>query len=130
MTQRGFTLIELVAVIMIIAIASVPLFGQFTQATASLLDDEKVQTAVQLVQERAEEILALRRRQGFAAVPNGTITETSLTGNYGNYSRTLVVSQLKGGPGCFPSAVCKEVVITVSRDATPRAQATFMLVDY
>lgn len=129
MTQRGFTLIELVMVMLIIAIASVPLFGQFTQATASLLDDEKIQTATQLVQERAESILALRRSQGFAAVANGTTNDT-LTGNYAAYSRTVVVTQSTGGTGCFASADCKEVVITVSRDATPRARITFLLVDY
>ena len=38
--QRGFTLIELVLVIVLISVASVPLFGLFTQATASLLENE------------------------------------------------------------------------------------------
>ncbi len=129
MRQDGFTLIELVMVILVIAIASVPLFGQFSQATASLLDDEKIQTATQLAQERAEEILALRRRQGFAAIATGTINDT-LTGNYAVYSRSVQVGAPPGGSGCFASATCKEVVITVSRDATTRARVSFILVDY
>jgi prepilin-type N-terminal cleavage/methylation domain-containing protein len=60
-SQTGFTLIEMVLVIIIISIASVPLFGMFSQAASSLLINEKTQTAVQLAQERAEFLLAIRQ---------------------------------------------------------------------
>ncbi len=129
MRERGFTLIELVMVILVIAIASVPLFGQFSQSLAGLVEDEQYQTAVQLAQERAEGILALRRSQGFAAVATGTVNDT-LSGNYGGYSRTVTVNQPPTGPGCFAAAQCKEVIITVASAGSNRARLTFLLVDY
>ena len=52
--QQGFTLIELVMVIVVVALASAPILGQFTGVTISLLTNEEIQTAAQLAQERAE----------------------------------------------------------------------------
>ena len=46
--QQGFTLLELVMVIMLVAIASIPILGQFSQAASSLVTDEIIQTAAQL----------------------------------------------------------------------------------
>ena len=62
-SQKGFTLIEMVLVVIIMSIASVPLFGLFSQAASSLLVNEKTQTAVQLAQEHAEYLLAIRRNR-------------------------------------------------------------------
>lgn len=129
MSERGFTLIELVTVMLVIALASVPLFGQFSSAASRLLEDEKIQTAVQLAQERAEALIALRRSQGFVAVPVGTLNDT-LAGNYTAYSRQVTVNQPPTGPGCPTGASCKEVIIAVNRDARTRARLSFVLVDY
>lgn len=127
--QSGFTLIELVLVILMLAIAAVPLFGLFTQASASLLSNERLQTAVQLAQERAEAILALRRSQDFAAIGTGSTTD-ALGATYSGYSRTVMVSQPPTGPGCPGGASCKEVVVTVADASTTLAEISFLLVDY
>ena len=133
--QTGFTLIELVAVIVILAVAAVPLFGLFTQASASLLDNERIQTAAQLAQERAESLLAQRRATDFAAVATGTVTD-ALGANYSAYTRTVTATQPPAGPGCplHPvtgvSAACKEVVVTVAQGPDTLAEVTFLLVDY
>jgi len=75
--QQGFTLIELVAVIIIIAVAAVPLFGLFSQAGRSLLADETIQTATQLAQARAEHLMAIRRNRGYADPEvSANLTET------------------------------------------------------
>ena len=63
--QRGFTLLELVAVLLVVSIASVPLLGLFSGASLGLLSDEAIQTATQLAQERAETLLAVRRNRGY-----------------------------------------------------------------
>jgi prepilin-type N-terminal cleavage/methylation domain-containing protein len=127
--QQGFTLLELVLVIVVVALASIPILGQFSQAGQSLLLNEAIQTAGQLAQERAEALLALRRDQGYAAVPTGTSSE-GLTGNYAGYTRTLTVNEPPLGPGCAAGATCKEVLVSVARGGNPHAALTLMLVDY
>ena len=127
--QAGFTLIELILVIIIVALASVPILGQFTQVAGSTLIDEEIQTAAQLAQERAEQILALRRDQGYAAVATGT-TNDVLTGNYSSYTRSVTVTQPPAGGGCATGATCKGVVVSVDRGPKNRARVSFVLVNY
>ncbi len=124
-TQQGFTLLELVMVMLVIALASAPILGQFTNVATSLQINEDIQTAVQLAQERAEGILADRRTLGYAAVPAGTVVE-NLAGNYAGYVRTSTVTVIAGGSGgCAAGATCKEVIVSV-----PPAEITFILVDF
>ena len=127
--QRGFTLLELIMVIIIVALASIPILGQFSQVSGSLLLDEEIQTAAQLAQERAEGILANRRDQGYGAVPAGAVTDV-LAGNYAGYSRTVTVNEPPAGGGCAAGASCKEVIVSVNRGAGTLAELTFILVSY
>ena len=127
--QSGFSLIELIMVVIIMAVASVPILGQFTQVASSALIDEDIQTASQLAQERAEDILALRRNQGYAAVTLGTTTDV-LTGDYASFSRRVTVTEPTTFGGCASGAICKGVTVTVSRALKKRAEVTYVLVDY
>jgi prepilin-type N-terminal cleavage/methylation domain-containing protein len=129
-SQNGFTLIEMVLIIIIISIASVPLFGLFSSAASSLLVNEKTQTAVQLAQEHAEFLLAIRRNRDFnAAELSGSSTEV-LSGNFSGYNRSTVITPAPGGPGCPGGASCKEVIISVAEGATNYAEVSFLLVSY
>lgn len=127
--QQGFTLLELIIVIVIVSLASVPILGQFTQVAGSMLIDEEIQTAAQLAQERAESVLADRRSAGYASIATGTSTE-ALTGNYAAYTRTLTVNEPPSGSGCASGASCKEVIVSVDQGVSTRAEVTFMLVSY
>jgi prepilin-type N-terminal cleavage/methylation domain-containing protein len=129
-SQNGFTLIEMVLVIIIISIASVPLFGMFSRASSSLLVNEKTQTAMQLVQEHAEFLLAIRRNQGFDAAELSSGTSEVLGGNYSGYTRSTVITQPPSGPGCPAGASCKELVISVDEGGSNYAELSFLLVDY
>ena len=127
--QAGFTLLELVMVIMLVAIAAIPILGQFSQAATSLISDEILQTAAQLAQERAEGLLADRRGSGYAAVPTGTINDV-LSGAYSGYTRTVTVTSPPTGGDCAGGATCKGVVVSVDHSGRTRAEITFVLVDY
>ena len=127
--QGGFTLLEMIMVMVIIALASVPILGQFTQAGSTLLLDEEIQTAAQLAQARAETVLADRRANGYVAIATGTVNET-LTGNFAGYTRSTTVNQPPVGSGCAVGATCKEVIVSVSRGGNTRSEITFILVDY
>ena len=128
-SQKGFTLIELVTGIILTALASIPLIGEFSQASSFLLTDEIIQSAAQLAQERAESILAERRNAGYAAIATGTVND-ALAGTYGSYSRTVTVTSPPAGGGCATGATCKEVVVSVDHSGRTRAEVTFLLVSY
>ena len=129
-SQSGFTLIEMVLVIIIISIASVPLFSLFSRAASSLLINEKTQTAAQLAQEHVEFLLAVRRAQGFVAPQLSGNTTEALSGNYSGYSRSTVITQAAGGPGCPAGANCKEITVSVDEAGSSYAEVTLLLVDY
>jgi hypothetical protein len=104
----------------------VPLFGMFTQAATSLLNNEDLQVAAQLAQEQAEQLLALRRDQDFSAVATGTST---VNGVYNGFNRTTTVTQPAPG-GCPGAALCKGVTISVNKGGPVLTEVTFLLVDY
>ena len=66
MRQRGVTLIEMVIVIVVLAIAATALMDQFVNSAHSYQTNESVQTSAQLAQECAEHILATHRLQDYA----------------------------------------------------------------
>ena len=126
--QTGFSLIELVMVIVILALASLAIGTQFMQSAQSWMLDERIQTASQLAQARAEQLLADRRGNDYTAVPAGTTTET-LAGNYTGYTRTTMVSAYAGA--ACPVSDCRQVVITVTdADSQVRAETTLMVANY
>jgi len=129
-SQNGLTLIEMVLVIIIVSLASVPLFGMFSRAASSLLINEKTQTATQLAQEHAEFLLAIRRNQSFLAAELSSNTTEVLNGNYSGYTRSTVITQPPAGPGCPGGASCKQVVISVDEGGSTYAEVSFLLVDY
>jgi len=131
--QRGFTLIELIVVIIIMAIASVPLFGLFSQSSISMLANEKIQTAAQLAQERAEYLMALRRNQNYFATDISVGQVENLAGNYTGYTRTTSIVDETipyAGSDCPAVGACKQITVSVAEAGKTRAEITFVLVNY
>jgi len=127
----GFTLLELIAVIVILAVAAVPISGLFTKAGLNLLTNQRIQTATQLAQEQAELILGRRRNQGFAAIATGAWPPETLTGNYAGFNRLTTVTQATGSPAACPAAaLCDEVRVSVNAGGNVLSELTFVLVNY
>ena len=126
----GFTLLELIAVIVIVSLAAVPISGLFSKASLSMLYDQRIQSAIQLSQEQAELILGRRRNQGFVAVVPGIYPE-KLTGNYAGFNRTTTITQPTVPPSACPvTALCTRVIVSVDAGTTTLSEITFVLVDY
>jgi len=127
----GFTLLELIAVIVILAVALVPISGLFSKASLNLLTNQRIQTATQLAQEQAELILGRRRNQGFAAIATGAWPPEILTGNYAGFNRLTTVTQATGLPtACPAAALCDEVKVSVNTGGSALSEITFVLVNY
>lgn len=128
-TQRGFTLIEIVMVIIIMAVTSVPIFGLFSQAGVTALSNGTIQTAIQLAQERAEHLIAVRRNQHYTAVDISVGQVENLTGSYAGFTRTTTIDSAYTGSDC-PAVTCKQVTVGVTESGQTHAEITFILVNY
>ena len=129
---NGFTLIELVAVIVVLGIAAAIFATGFAQLPRSLGVDEEVQTAAQLAQACGEHIVAFRRdsdpSRGYDNIPTGTgIAICNGLALPAGYTRSVDVSDAGGAAPCPAGAACKHAVVTASGSAYS-SRITFLLV--
>lgn len=126
--QRGATLIEMVMVIVLLAIAATAIMDQFTTSARSYQINESIQTAAQLAQECAEHILAARRLQGYttAITVNCPVLPAAYTA--AGYVRTRTFGAAPAA--CFTPPECREVTVSVTQGGTTRASVVFMLGSY
>jgi prepilin-type N-terminal cleavage/methylation domain-containing protein len=128
---RGFSLIELIVIIVVLGVASAFLATTFSQLPRSLDVSEGAQTASQLAQQCSERVLARRRSTavGFNTIITGTcVGLPTLTG----YAVTDVVTDASGVAPC-PSVLansCKRVVVTVTRNGVIVAVNDLLLVNF
>ena len=131
----GFSLIELIIVMVIISVGILGMTSLFGSSVKSLSTNETLQQAAQYAQECAENVMGKRRNLGFAWFAANTF---SCGANPSGFSRTQnpVGSLYTGtGTGACPSTTtlnCRDVSITVTSttDATLSSSITLMLVDY
>lgn len=126
---RGFSLIELIMIIVVLGVVGALLATTFTQLPRSLDVSEGAQTASQLAQQCSERVLARRRAVGaglgFASIATGSCAGLpALPG----YAVNDIVAVLVGG-ACPPLAACRQVTVTVTRNLVTVAQTDFLLVD-
>lgn len=129
---RGFSLIELIVVIVVVSIAAVVLLQLFTGVAESLASNEDIQTASQLAQECGEHVMAVRRNpaQGVGAVTNSVcdVLPAPLPG----FARAVAVTDLTASPPCTvtTAGTCKRVVVSITKGAATPAAVTLMVVNY
>ena len=128
----GFSLIELVIVIVVVSIAAVGMLALFGGVARSLNINEDTQTAAQLGQECSEHILAARRnpKMGYSAI-NNTICDV-LPAPLAGFTRTVAVTDLTTSPPCTvtTAGTCKNVVVSITTPTTSPTVFTLMVVNY
>ena len=138
--RKGFSLIELVIVMVVIAVGLLGLSSLFATSTNSLNVNEIQQKATQYAQGCAERALAQRRSSGFNSIQTFTCgtseTETDSSANVlyiFDYS-TSVITPTTGGsnyPCPFTTvADCRQINITVTYrgDTNLKSSMSLMLV--
>lgn len=125
MRQRGVTLIEMVIVIVILAVAATAIMDQFVNSANSYQTNESVQTAAQLAQECAEHILATRRLQGYTTA---IAVDCSALPSVAGYTTAVSTSALVSPP-CVTTS-CTQFDVIVTHGGTERARVIFMLGSY
>ncbi len=141
-SMRGFSLVELVAIIVVLSVGIVSLLQVFGAATRTIANNVDGQVGAQLAQERAEQLLADRRSldpaRGFNApsltpVPS-TVDEVPVVAFPNYWRRTAITTIAPGVNPCPAGATCKQVVVTVVPTGQPITQpvgqVVFMLVNY
>lgn len=130
---RGFSLIELIMIIVALGVASAFLAASFTQLPRSLAVNEGAQTSSQLAQQCSERVLA-RRRSTAAGLGFGSIASGMCVGlpTIAGYAITDVVVDASGVAPCPSVAAnsCKRVTVTVTRNAVTVAVNEIMLVNF
>ena len=126
-SERGFSLIELIMIIVVLGIVGAYLSTTLTQLPRPLAVNEGAQTASQLAQQCGERILERRRNPlvGFAPIASGICAGLPVLPGY---AITDVVNAAFIGGACLGAAgTCKQVTVTVTRNAVTVAQINFVL---
>lgn len=131
--REGFSIIELIMVVVLVAIAAVAIGAAFANMSRSRTLSEDLQRAWQLAQECAEHIVGSARKPGnYAAVPAGA-TACDPIAQSAPYARAVNVVSIVGASGTICTGAgwaCKRVTITVTRAGTNLATLEFMLINY
>lgn len=130
--RAGFTIVELIMVIVVVAIGAVAIGAAFAHVSRSLALNEDLQRAAQVAQECAEHILSFARppRGHYAAVPVAAGSTLCNGMAAAGFSRTVNVSAMAAAaPLCAAGWNCRRVQISVVKGEAA-VEVNFMIVQY
>ena len=126
--SKGFTLIETIFVMILLSIAAVAIINLQGNVFFGQSDNRDLQIGIALMQECAEQVVAVRRKSGFNPVTTSTC---SALGNYGGFSAPIItLTADNAGAACPTSGKCNQVVITLSKGGSSLTPVTLELVNY
>ena len=124
--SRGFTLVETILVIVLLAVVAVGITSIQGTLFSGVATVKGLQVRTALMMECAEQVLAVRRINGYAAANTTTNACGGLTTFAGYTVPSVTFTDPYTGTGCPTNGICKLVSITQS-GMTP---LTLLLVDY
>lgn len=109
--DSGFTLIELIAIILVTSIGAIGLSRLSANANVGMVTATNVQVMSQHVQACAERIIATRRDFGFNSA---NLTTSMCDSAPAGYTRLVSMPATYSGTGVCPTgATCRDVTVTV-----------------
>jgi prepilin-type N-terminal cleavage/methylation domain-containing protein len=134
MKAPGYSLIELIIVIVVLAIAVVGIGSALAYLSRSQRLGVELQAATQIAQECAAHIMGRGRRPGsYAGVPVASPSTfcNGLPAVPAGYTRVVNITTMPaGGALCSAGWACKRVEILVSASGATLVALNFMLVNY
>jgi prepilin-type N-terminal cleavage/methylation domain-containing protein len=131
-TDEGFTLLEMIIVIVILGIAAAAVVGMVAHVGSRQSENSDLQVGTQLIQECAENIVSQHRRDdNFFNVTSGTGSPNcySLTA-YGGFNTPVVTANAYTGAACPSGATCKELSIALTKGGDTFNPVSVMLIYY
>ena len=122
----GFTLIEMIIVIVVLGVSMTAIISLQGQVVRGQTDNADYQTGVQLLQECAEQVLALRRASGYPAV---NANSCSSLGAFSGYTPSITIST-PASPICAAGTTCDLLAITVTKSGSTLGPVNLLLVNY
>lgn len=112
--RRAFSLIDLIAAILVIAIAFPPLFLAITDAERNRVDPIQLSRARWLATEKIEDVIADRHSstRGYSYVVGGNYSSESAVAGFPGFSRSVSVSET-GSSLSGSGTGYKTVIVTV-----------------
>lgn len=132
--ERGFSLIEIILTIVILAIAAGGVLSVFTEGVGRSSDPLLLGRAVHLAQERMEEALALRTSGGFNAVvsnPGGAFPAPFADFSWARAVNCVAAANLNTPVGAPPCATgYAHVTVTVTHAVTGTITIDSVIANY
>ena len=133
--QAGFTLIEIVVIILILGIASAAVIKMVGQVASGGTDNQTLQVGSTLLQECAEWVVANHRRdKSFydSVLIVGTSTNCfSGPSSYGGFDQPIVtITDISGTSSCPSGSSCKQAVFSISNSGTALNPINLIVVKY
>ncbi|MHB8550215.1 MAG: prepilin-type N-terminal cleavage/methylation domain-containing protein [Acidiferrobacterales bacterium] len=129
--SHGFTLVELIMVIVLLGIAAVAIISGYGQVARSLSTNANLQAGTQLARECGEYLIAQRRDNplvGYSGVSGSSFCST--LPNPQGLTVTVAFTDPYGGAACGGISSCKLADITVTQGTQTLDSASLMLANY
>ncbi len=119
--EAGLTLIELVVVIFFTSVALTALLNSFNVSITKSTDSEALTIAVELAEEKLEEIRSDKDGRGYPFIISDNYPEEVDPDGYANFTRTVSI---------VPHTDYKNIYVTVSNPKIPNVQLATILANY
>ncbi|MCD6167572.1 hypothetical protein DRQ11_07015 [candidate division KSB1 bacterium] len=120
-SERGFSLVELVFVIVFISIALTAILNTFSTSVSSSVDSEYVSLAVQLAEGKMEQIKSDKAGKGYSYLVAGNYPSENNPDGYSGFSRTVNITTYTN---------YKVVTVTVTHSDVPTVTLETIFTNY
>jgi len=120
-SEAGYSLIEMILVIIFLGVALIASMNMMSSSISGSMNIEIITDAVNLANEKMEQILADKRSKGYASIIQSNYPLETNPGNFTGFTRSVTVTSF---------STYKQVVVTLSHNQIDNYLLTVMLTNY